>query len=40
MVGAGVGDKAQELCPLLRIHPMWRDRLSSPRAPEAPCGPC
>lgn len=26
--------------PLLRIHPMWRDRLSSPRAPEAPCGPC
>ena len=25
--------------PLLRIHPVWRERLSSPRAPEAPCGP-
>ena len=25
--------------PLLRIHPVWRERLSSPQAPEAPCGP-
>nr|NP_001095327.1 ankyrin repeat domain-containing protein 13D [Bos taurus]AAI49926.1 ANKRD13D protein [Bos taurus] len=26
--------------PLLRIHPVWRERLSSPRALEAPCVPC